>query len=210
MGYARSQLLPQLDIVGSYGGQGVGGTQLIRDGFGGPVIDTVPGGYGDALSSAFGNDFPTWRVGVNLSYPIRNRQAKAASAQARIDKEQALVAYRRLELEVAAEVRNAARAVVTNFKRAEATKAARVLQEQRLDAEEKKFAAGMSTNFLVVQAQRDLALAEVTEVQSIADYRKSLVTFDLVQEAGLIGAGGSAILSTLSAVSAARTPQTGQ
>ncbi len=49
------------------------------------------------------------------------------------------------------------------------------LSAQRLDAEEKKFAAGMSTNFLVTQAQRDLALAEVNELQSIADYRKSII-----------------------------------
>jgi outer membrane protein TolC len=207
--YTKSQLLPQLDFIGSYGAAGVGGTQLIRDGFGGPVIDTIPGGYGDALSSVFGNDFPTWRVGVQLSYPILNRQAKAAAAQARITKDQQLASYRRLELQVATEVRNAARAVETNFKRVDATKAARVLQEQRLDAEEKKFAAGMSTNFFVTQAQRDLALAEVNEVQAIADYRKSIVSFQLSQEAGFAGSQGAA-LSTLSAVSSARTPSSGQ
>jgi outer membrane protein len=206
--FAKSQLLPQLDFIGSYGAVGVGGTQLIRDGFGGPVIDTIPGGYGDALSSVFGTDFPTWRVGVSISYPILNRQAKAAAAQARISKDQALASYRRLELQVATEVRTAARAVETNFKRVDATRAARVLQEQRLDAEEKKFAAGMSTNFFVTQAQRDLALAEVNEVSAIADYRKSIVSLQLAQEAGLAGTAGAA-LSTLSAVSSARTPSTG-
>jgi outer membrane protein TolC len=98
--------------------------------------------------------------------------------------------------------------VETNFKRVDATRAARVLQEQRLDAEEKKFAAGMSTNFFVTQAQRDLALAEVNEVSAIADYRKSIVSLQLAQEAGLAGTAGAA-LSTLSAVSSARTPSTG-
>jgi outer membrane protein TolC len=206
--FTKSQLLPQLDLIGSYGSVGVGGTQLIRDGFGGPVVETIPGGYGDALSSVFGFDFPTWRVGVAISYPILNRQAKAAAAQARISKDQALASLHRLEMQVTLEVRTAVRAVETNFKRVDATRAARVLQEQRLDAEEKKFAAGMSTNFFVTQAQRDLALAEVNEVQATADYRKSIVSLQLSQEAGFAGTTGAA-LSTLSAVSAARTPSTG-
>jgi outer membrane protein TolC len=69
-----------------------------------------------------------------------------------------------------------------------------VLAEQRLDAEQKKFAAGMSTNFAVTQAQRDLALAAVLELRAIADYRKSLVDFDRVQ---LAGGGGVTLSSAL-------------
>ena len=71
-------------------------------------------------------------------------------------------------------MRTAGRGVETGFKRVQSTQAARVLAAQRLDAEEKKFAAGMSTNFLVTQAQRDLALAEVNKLRAIADYRKSV------------------------------------
>ena len=93
-------------------------------------------------------------------------------------------------MQITGEVRSAARAVETNYKRVESTRAARVLQERRLDAETKKFAAGMSTNFLVTQSQRDLAIAEVAELRAIADYRKSLVNFERVQEAGLGGGGG--------------------
>jgi outer membrane protein TolC len=186
--YARSQKLPQVDLVASYGTTGLGGNQITRDGFGGPIIDIVPGGYGDALSDVFGREFPTWSIGVNLSYSLGNRQAAAAAAEARISKDQAVANLRRLELQVASEVRSAARAVETNYKRVESTRAARVLTERRLDAEEKKFAAGMSTNFQVTQAQRDLAVADVAELRAVADYRKSLINLDRVQEAG----GGSA------------------
>ena len=193
--YARNQTLPQLDLTASYGATGVGGTGLVRDGFGGPVIGTIPGGYGDAVSSVFGRDFPTWTVRFNVTYPILNRQAAAASAQARVTKSQLLASFQRLELQVAAEVRSAARAVETNVKRVASTKAARVLSAQRLDAEEKKFAAGMSTNFLVTQAQRDLAVAEVAELQAIADYRKSIIDFERVQESGISGSGAVAAVS---------------
>lgn len=182
--FTKNQKLPALDLVASYGAAGVGGTQLIRDGLGGPVVDTIPGGYGDATSAVFGGDFPTWSVGFNISYPILNRQAGATSARARIARDQAQASLRRLELAVAADVRSAGRAVETNFKRVASTRAARVLQERRLDAEEKRFAAGMSTNFLVTQAQRDLAVSEVSELRATADFRKSAVEFERVQEAG--------------------------
>jgi outer membrane protein len=194
--FARSQVLPQVDLVASYGSTGVGGTQLNRQGLGGPIISTVPGGYVDAAGDAVGIANPTWSVRLNLTYPIMNRQAAAQSAQARLFKDQALISFQLLELQVAQQVRVAARAVETNSKRIATTRAARVLQEQRLDAEEKKFAAGMSTNFLVTQAQRDLADARVAEIQAIADYSKSVVELQRVQEAGVSGSGSVATVST--------------
>lgn len=188
---ARNQTRPGLDLQASYGGAGLGGTAITRQGQGGPIIDTVVGGYGDALSDVFGLTLPTWSVGVSFSYPILGRGVKASAARAQLARDQAQTGLARLEMSVVAEVRSAARAVETNWKRVESTRAARGLQAQRLDAEEKKFAAGMTTNFFVTQAQRDLAVAEVTELRAIADYRKSLVTFERVQESGVGGGAGS-------------------
>ncbi len=200
---ARNQALPAVDLVAAYGGTGLGGTFVERDGLGGPIIRTIAGGYGDALSSALGLDFPTWTVGVNLSYPLFNRSARADAARARLAREQGEQGMRRLEMQVTQEVRSAVRALETNYKRVESTRAARVLQERRLDAEQKKFAAGLSTNFLVTQAQRDLALAEVSELRAVLDYRKSEVNFERVQEAGggvsfggVTGAAGGATRGT--------------
>ena len=194
--YTKNQLLPQVDLTAGYGAAGAGGTQLIRDpAFGGPVVGTIPGGYGDALDEVFGRDYPTWSVGLQLSYAIPNRSQKASAAAARINKDQALASYRRLELLVAQEVRTAARGVESGFKRVASTQAARRLAAERLDAEEKKFAAGMSTNFLVTQAQRDLADQQVNELRAVADYRKSQINFQRVQEAGVSGSGVVTVLS---------------
>ena len=194
--YAKNQKLPTLDLIASYGTTGLGGTQL-RDPDTGELLPVpVGGGYGGVLGDVFGNNFPTWSVGFNIAYPILNRQAGAAEAQARIARDQEMAVIRRLEMQITAEVRSAARAVETNYKRVESTRAARVLQERRLDAETKKFAAGMSTNFLVTQSQRDLAIAEVAELRAIADYRKSLVNFERVQEAGLGGGVTTVTIST--------------
>jgi outer membrane protein TolC len=199
--YTSNQKLPNVDFVAAYGATGTGGTQFVRDSPLGPIVQTIPGGYGDVISNIFSRDFPSWNIGVNFSYPLFNRSAEAASARAKLSQQQAEESVGRLEMQVTAEVRTAARAVETNFKRVASTRAARVLQEQRLDAEEKKFNAGMSTNFLVTQAQRDLALAEVAELRAVADYRKSIVNFERVQEAG----GGGLSLTSAASSAAGRT-----
>ena len=133
---------------------------------------------------------------TGTSSPSFNRTAKANKASAQLNKDQALTAFRRLELQVAAEVRTAGRGVESGLKRVQSTQAARVLAAQRLDAEEKKFAAGMTTNFLVTQAQRDLAQEEVNNLRALADYRKSVINFQRVQEAGVSGTGAITVLST--------------
>jgi outer membrane protein len=194
--YASNQKLPDLNFILSYGSSGIGGTVIQRNGFGGPVVATIPGGYSDALSNVFGRDFPTWNVAVNFTYPIFNRQADANSARSKISRQQAQTALQRLEMQVASEIRTNGRAVETNYKRVESTRAARVLAEQRLDAEQKKFAAGMSTNFAVTQAQRDLALANVAQLRAMADYRKSQVEFERAQTAGGAGLSLSNVLLT--------------
>ena len=81
-----------------------------------------------------------------------------------------------------------------NAKRIDTTRAARELAEQRLDAERKRFEVGMSTSFLVIQAQRDLAQAKNNELGSVLAYDLSLVDFEALQQAGPAGqssGGGS-------------------
>jgi outer membrane protein TolC len=108
-----------------------------------------------------------------------------------VERNQSLAQIRALELQVATEVTNAALQVESNVKRLEAATAARQLAERRLEAEQSKFEVGISTNFFVVQAQRDLSDAQNAELRVLADYQKSLVEFERVQEAGGSGGGGA-------------------
>ena len=195
--FTRNQTLPALDVIAGYGASGVGGTLLTRDGLGGPVIGTDPGRLrrrglraSSATTSPPGPSASTSRTRSSTARRGRPRPGPGSPATSRWP------ACSRLEMQVTAEVRAAARAVETNFKRVESTRAARILQERRLDAETKKFGAGMSTNFLVTQSQRDLAVAEVAELRAIADYRRSLVDFERVQEAGIGGAPTTASVVT--------------
>jgi outer membrane protein TolC len=93
-------------------------------------------------------------------------------------------------MQIATQVRGAARNVQTNQQRVQSARASRELQEKKLEAEEKKLAAGMSSSFFVFQAQRDLAQARTIEIQAISDYNKSLVDFEAVQQVPLGGGGG--------------------
>lgn len=188
--YFRNQTLPNVDLVTSYGAQGIGGTSIQRAGLGGDILRTIPGGYTDALRLLTNRDFPTWNLQVNVSYNLFGSQADAQYARARVQRSQAQARLRALELQVATEVTNAALSVQSNLKRVEAAIAARSLAEKRLEAEQSRFEVGMTTNFFVVQAQRDLRDAQNAELRALADYRKSLVNYERVQEAPG-GGGGS-------------------
>ncbi len=185
----RDQSRPQANLVANYGLQGIGGTFLERAGQGGDVINTVPGGYGDALAFIRDREFPTWNVSLQIAYPIGTNPAEANYQRSRITLEQTRTQMRQVELNIATQVTNIALQVEANWKRVEASRAARELAQRRLEAEQSKFEVGLSTNFFVVQAQRDLADAENVELRAILDYRKSLVDFERVQQTSIGNAG---------------------
>jgi outer membrane protein len=188
--FLSDQTKPQADFLGTYGLQGQGGTQFLSTGTGitRVVTGTIPGGYADALSTLFKRNYPRWTASVNFSYPLGMSAQKAAIARAKIQENQVDAQLKQIDLLVASDVSNAAVNVQNGAERVQAAQAARDLAQQQLNAENSKFAVGMSTNFLIVQAQRDLATAQTNELQAILAYRKALVEFDRVQQTG---AGGN-------------------
>jgi outer membrane protein TolC len=187
--YYKNQTLPSLDFTMHYNSTGIGGTQLVREGegFPPPVVGTVERSYLDLMKDVLSAKYPTWVLALNVSYPIGTSIAEASYSRAKVQKVQSDLNLRDLELNVSAQVRDAARQLTANSKRVDATKAARVLAERRLEAEEKKFAAGMSTSFEVFQAQRDLSQARSNELRAVLDYDKSQVDFETVQVAPIGG-----------------------
>jgi outer membrane protein TolC len=189
--YYRNQLLPQVDLQGSLFGAGVGGDELIREpGFPpGPIIGTATKNFGEVVGDSFTFDYPTWAIGVSVSYPLGTSAASASLTRAKLQYQQGLLQIASLETQITTQVRTAARQVNTNIKRIDATRASRVLSERRLEAEQKKFGVGMSTSFLVFQAQRDLSTARNNELQALLDYVKSRADYEALQETSLSGAG---------------------
>ena len=135
----------------------------------------------------FAGDFPGWTFTVDMNYPIGTSTTEAALARAHLQETQQQRSIASLELSVTTQVRDAARTVQTNAKRVDATKSARVLAERRLEAEEKKYQAGMTQNFFVLQAQRDLNVARNNELLALVEYAKSVTNYSAVQQTPLIG-----------------------
>jgi outer membrane protein TolC len=168
--------------------------------------------FGTVLNQLFSSDFPTWAVGINVSYPIGRSSDEANYARARLEHSQSEQRLKSAEARAILQVREAAWKIEMNAKRIETARASRELAEQRLDAERKRFEVGMSTSFLVIQAQRDLAQAKTNELSSVLAYDLSLVAFDALQEAGPAAAtvaaaqAGAAAQGGFSAVLPAATP----
>ena len=185
----RNQRLPSVDLTGSYQLQGQGGTRFLRAGLGGNVLTEIPGGINDAFDQLVDLDYPVWTVQLNVSYPIGPSAADAAYARAQLQTQQVQAQLLQLELQVATEVTNAVLQIRAIARRIEAATAARELAEEQLAAEQSRFDAGLSTNFFVVQAQRDLSTAQDTELRAILDQQKALIELDRVQRTSLSQAG---------------------
>jgi outer membrane protein len=188
--YLNDQTKPQADVVANYGLTGIGGTQLIRQGSGvgtstNAITNTIPGGYGDSLSSLFGASYPRWTVQLNFSYPLGLSAQSANVARARVQLNQVQAQLKQIELQVATDLTNQAITIRSNAERVQAAQAARELAQKQLDAENSKFAVGMSTNYFVITAQNQLSTAQNNELQAILNYRKSLVDFDRLQQTTL-------------------------
>jgi outer membrane protein len=186
----ENQQLPQMDLQTRYATTGIGGNRLITQGSGvdrGEIVGIDPGGYLDALNTLFRNRLPTWSVALNITYNLGTSAEDASVARARIQQNQIEVQLRQLDLQVTSDVSNAAIQVQNNAERVQAAQAARDLAQQQLDAENSKFGVGMSTNYSVVLAQRDLATAQNNELQAVLAYRKAVVDFERVQQTGNAG-----------------------
>ena len=191
--YYKNQSLPDINAVVNYSAIGLAGTNLdLSDDFPPVVRGSTQRGFGGALGDVFASDFPTWSAGLQFNYPIGTSVSEGNLARARLQNTQAAKQLQSAELQVTTQIRDLARNVQTNSKRIEATRASRALAEKRLEAEEKKFQAGMTSSFLVIQAQRDLAQARNNELLATIDYLKSVVDYETAQEAPLNG-GGSVV-----------------
>jgi outer membrane protein TolC len=198
----RNALLPVVSLFGQWGSQGLAGNSIILSDptiiAGSPIVDadgnpvaglfqprsvTTPvgvdrAGLGSAWDAVFSNRFPTYTAGIQMNIPIRNRAAQADAARALLEQRQAETNLRRLQNSIVVEVRNAQIGLQQARARVEAAQKAKELAERTLDAEQKRYQLGASTIFFVIQAQRDLAQAESTEVRALADLLRAAVELD--------------------------------
>jgi outer membrane protein TolC len=180
---SRSALMPSLDVQGTLTNNGLTGQVNTQELNGSPVPHQVDpyfvGGQGNLMGQIVRRNFPNYSIGFQLSMPIRNRSAQADFIRDALTVRQAELGEQQAIKSVRVNVQNAWIAVIQARARYRSVLKARMLQEQTLDAENKKYALGASTAFLVVQTQRDLATARANEVAALAGYSRSLVNLDL-------------------------------
>ena len=173
--FRENQLYPTVDLFGTMGLNGLSGDAITVNTGTFQGKSKYGGDYGTALSDSLTGKFYNWEVGINLSYPLGNRSAKAQLAASRLEKAQLILSIKDLEKSIIVEVREAIRQLKTDLKRINATRIARKLAEEKLKAEEKKFEVGLSTSFNVLEFQEDLAEEQSNEIKALIDYKKSKI-----------------------------------
>jgi outer membrane protein TolC len=178
---SRSALLPTLDAVVTLNNNALAGQVSALPVVPGRTRTNNPffiGGYTSVLTQLFSRNFPDYSAGFNLNVPLRNRAAQADMINDQLTVRQGQLQLQRAENQVRVDVRNALIGLQQARARYQAAMKARVLQEQTLDAEEKKLALGASTIYNVILAQRDLATAQSLEVAAMNNYGKARVELD--------------------------------
>ena len=197
----RNALLPTATLTAQYSSAGLAGNQRSFTSAtvaGAPVVDAngnpIPGfflpsaqvtpgptsqaGFGDAMSSVFHNNFPDYQVSLNVQIPIRNRAAQADNQRAILTQRWLEAQLQQLKNAAMLDVRNTYIALTQDRAQVDAASKARELQQQTFDAEQKRYALGASTVYLVIQTQRDLINAQGTELRALANLAEAKANYE--------------------------------
>jgi outer membrane protein TolC len=178
---SKNALLPTLDLVVSTSNSALAGEpNPLPPLAGSPRSNTqfFIGGYGTVLSQLFARNFPNYSAGFNLNIPLRNRAAQAQVISDQLTYRQQQLASQRLENQVRVDVQNALIGVSQARAQYLSAQKAQVLQQQTLDAEQKKLQLGASTIYNVILAERDLVTAQSNLVTAESGYAKARVEMD--------------------------------
>lgn len=176
----RNGILPLLVGIGTESAAGLAGQpRTVVSSFGvqtaNPYFD---GGIGTAVGQVLRRDFPTNRAAAYFQTPLRNNQAQADYAIDRLQLRQSQIQLSKDTNQVAVDVSNYVVAMRQARGRYQAAVQTRILEQQLLDAEQKKLAGGASTPFNVVQQQRDLVAAQSAEIAALVDFSNARVALD--------------------------------
>lgn len=164
--YSKNQLLPEIDLTGSY----------------------TQNGLSDALDQSYDNTFsgddPEWLIGLSISIPWGNRTEKGQLEAAKLRKQQRILRIKNLEQTIINQIDNAVSDRDTAAARVSETRIARTFAEENLEAEQEKLKAGASTTYTVLQLQRDLAQSQTRELRALTDYNRARI--ELLHAQGIL------------------------
>jgi outer membrane protein len=174
----KSGILPAVQVIGGTSQAGLAGRPTAPLGTRGSADPYFVGGIGDALGQTLRRNFPTERIGAFAQIPIGNRQAQADYGIDQLQLRQTELTTQKTLNQVVVDVSNDLVALRQARARHEAAVQNRILDEQLLDAEQRKLNLGASTPYNVILQQRDLAAAKSTEVAALAAYSNARIALD--------------------------------
>ena len=177
-----NQQRPDLSLNATYSATGLGGNLYETSLVGGTSRLLEAGGFPAAMSQLFRFGFPTYSVGLSLELPLRNRRAAVDLANTVLQKKRNMYELRALEQEIRLDVLNAITGVELSKAAIQQAAVALDFSQKRLDAEQQKYDLGVSTAFIVLDAQDDLVQSQADLLQESIGYRQAIVA--LMQATG--------------------------
>jgi len=132
------------------------------------------GGYGQSLQNLLANRYSNFKVGVQISLPLRNRTAEANLGRSLVEAERIGTQREQLEQTIQVDVRNALQSMRSAESRLRAASATREANEQQFASEQRKLDAGQSTTFLVLERQTALTESRGLELKAQTDLNKAI------------------------------------
>jgi outer membrane protein TolC len=175
----KSSLKPSLQAFAELTNNGLAGTLTpFGAATGGGALDPITGGYGTLLGQIFRRAYPNYSAGISLNIPLRNRAAQADYATSVVEIRQNELSLQRQLNQVRVDVQNAIIGIQQARARYDAAVQGRILSQATFDADKKKYDLGAGTPYQVVQDERDLASAQSSEVQAMANYSHARIALD--------------------------------
>jgi outer membrane protein len=174
----RNELKPTLQAFADVRNSGLAGSYNVLA-QPGEVVPFLTGGYGTLASQIFQRNFPTYSAGISLNIPLRNRAAQSDYVTSALTMRQDQLNLQKQINQVRVDVQNAVIGLRQARVRYDSAVKARILQQQTLDADKKKYALGASTVFQIVTDQQNLATAASQETQALANYSHARIAFDV-------------------------------
>ncbi len=186
----KNGLLPSLSAFAEFTNNGLGGPvnplYVTRCGADtnpndncGPPNPYFTGGNTSVIAQVLGRAYPNYSAGFSLNIPFRNRAPQADYVTDVLQERQAQLQLQRAINQVRVDVKTNVIGLQQARSRFETAVASRVLAEQTLEAEQKRFQAGVGSVALVIAAQQALAASQDSEVQAMANYTHNKISFDV-------------------------------
>jgi len=190
--YRKNMILPELNFNFNYWTTGISGDEIIYDssGFERNPVDIIKRNMWVSIQDTLKAIYNNWNVSLNLKIPLTFKESKADFAKAKMEFKKAELNIRNAEQSALQKIYQSLREVQTNKKKLKAYKISGKLAKAQLNAEEKKFKAGMSTNYNVLKAQENFEENRSSEIKAIIDLNKSILNLQknlgiLLKEKGI-------------------------